>query len=84
MRQKDKDLAVAVKELCEGSPSAETIRLLKTLSEPMDVRADQITRLYGTNFDVRYVNEQMLDTFEGNTHVFKATDEGTLSYISYF
>lgn len=43
---------------------------------PLDVADDKITRLYGTNFDVRLINEQMIDDLEGNAHVFKSTDEG--------
>ena len=73
---------MAVQELCNGSPTTETVHLLRGLKEPLDVPADQITRLYGTNFDVRFVNEQMLDAFEGNAHVFKATEEGKLLNLS--
>ncbi|XP_060553142.1 uncharacterized protein LOC132714318 [Ruditapes philippinarum] len=74
IRQTDQDLALAVKELCDGSPSEQTIQLLKSLDKDLD-RPD-VVRLYGTNFDVRYVNEEMLDMIDKEAYVFKATDEG--------
>jgi hypothetical protein len=73
-------LALAVKELCDGSPSEQTIQLLKSLDKDLD-RPD-VVRLYGTNFDVRYVNEEMLDMIDKEAYVFKATDEGIYVNIS--
>jgi len=36
-----------------------------------------ITRLYGTNFDVDYVNHMILDEADGQQTSFKSIDEGT-------
>lgn len=74
MRRTDQDLAVAVKELCDGSPSESTIQLMRSLDKQLDI--PDVIKLYGTNFDVRYMNEEMLDTIENEACVFKSTDEG--------
>ncbi|XP_045177826.2 uncharacterized protein LOC123537946 [Mercenaria mercenaria] len=81
IRQKEQDLAKAVEELCDGSPSDATIDLLGSLSDNPDVPQEGLTRLYGTNFDVRFVNEEMLDELEGEVEVFKAKDEGNKNLL---
>jgi hypothetical protein len=39
---------------------------------------DDVPRLFGTNFDTAYVNQEMLEELEGDIFVFKAKDEGKL------
>ena len=39
---------------------------------------DDVPRLFGTNFDSAYVNQEMLEELEGDIFVFKAKDEGKL------
>ena len=39
---------------------------------------DDVPRLFGTNFDTAYVNQEMLEGLEGDIFVFKAKDEGKL------
>ena len=68
----------AVNELCEGTPSTETEEFLKSLNRPLPNFTDDVTRLFGTNFDTAYVNQEMLEELEGDIFVFKAKDEGKL------
>ena len=75
-RQYEADLVTAVNELCNGTPSDQTIQMLKELSRPLEnIPDDNKTRLLGTNFDARYMNEEMLDGLQGDVHIFRATDE---------
>jgi len=63
----------AVHELCDGTPSEEIIVLLKSLNRPENIN---VTCLYGTNFDVNYINHEKLEDMAGEELVFKAKDEG--------
>jgi hypothetical protein len=76
IRQTEPDLAKAVQELCDGSPTEATIQLLRSLT--VMVPNENTIRLYGTNFDSRYMNEDLLDKMEGESQVFKAKDEGNV------
>lgn len=75
MRQSEFPLITAINELCNGSPSAETEHFLKNADKTL-LEGD-ITRLYGTNFDVDYVNHMILDEADGQQTSFKSIDEGT-------
>ena len=75
IRQNEADLITAVHELCDGAPSEDTIALLKTLDRPLPENTN-ITSLYGTNFDVNYINHEKLEDLAGEEFVFKAKDEG--------
>jgi len=79
-RQREEDLIKAVHELCDGDPSNETLALMCSLDRPLPEDND-VTRLYGTNFDVNYVNHDMLDDMEGEYFTFRATDKG--KYLLY-
>lgn len=79
-RKQEPELARAVEELYDGSPTDTTIQLPRSLTAK--VSDEQTLRLYGTNFDARYMNEEMLDKMECETQVFKATVEGNvINYI---
>jgi hypothetical protein len=67
-----------INELCEGTLSTETQEFLKSLNRPLPNFTDDVTRLFGTNFDTAYVNQEMLEELEGDIFVFKAKDEGKL------
>jgi hypothetical protein len=49
------------------------------LNRPLLNFTDDVTRLFGTNFDTAYVNQEMLEELEGDIFVFKAKDEGKRS-----
>ncbi|VDI08317.1 Hypothetical predicted protein [Mytilus galloprovincialis] len=77
IRQNEADLIKAVLELCDGSPSVETVVLLQSLDRPLpDII--KITSLYGTNFDVNFINHEKLEELAGEEFVFKAKDEGQM------
>ncbi|KAL5010533.1 hypothetical protein ScPMuIL_012838 [Solemya velum] len=73
-RQHEEGLIRAVSEPCDGNPSEETLALLRSLDRP--VEHPELTRLYGTNFDAAYINQIMLEEMDGETHIYKAVDEG--------
>lgn len=64
-------------ELCDGKPSQETIQFLRSLDRPLDAPLEDITRLYGTNFDTCVVNQDMLEQMDGEMVSYKAKDNGT-------
>lgn len=64
-------------ELCDGKPSQETIQFLRSLDRPLDAPPEDITRLYGTNFDTCVVNQDMLEQMDGEMVSYKAKDKGT-------
>lgn len=49
---------------------------MKSQNVNLDVPDNQVARLCGTNFDVRLINNDMIDAFTGDAHIFKAKDEG--------
>lgn len=64
-------------ELCDGKPSQETIQFLRSFDRPLDATPEDITRLYGTNFDTCVVNQDMLEQMNGEMVSYKAKDKGT-------
>ncbi|CAC5424370.1 PIF1 [Mytilus coruscus] len=81
IRQNEADLIKAVHELCDGSPSEETVALLKSLDRPLPDNT-KITSLYGTNFDVNFINHEKLEDLAGEEFVFKAKDEGPQNLLA--
>jgi hypothetical protein len=73
-RQHEEGLIRAVNELCDGNPSDETLAVLRSLDRP--VEDPELTRLYGTNFDAAYINQIMLEEMDGESHTYKAVDQG--------
>ncbi|KAK3091790.1 hypothetical protein FSP39_022639 [Pinctada imbricata] len=71
-------LIKAVHELCDGRPSEETIQFLRSLDRPLNASPEDITRLYGTNFDACVVNQDMLEQMNGEMFSFKAKDKGDI------
>lgn len=67
----------AVNELCDGSPSEETIQFLRSLDRPLNVPDEEVTKLFGTNFDTCVINQDILEELAGEMVCFKAKDEGT-------
>jgi hypothetical protein len=82
-RQHEHDLIHAVNELCNGSPSDDTIQLLRSLDRPLDDSDSDSTKLYGTNFDVCYVNQMMLDEMDGEVSIFKSKDDGKVKLLRF-
>ena len=63
-------------ELCNGRPSEETVQFLRSLERPLDAPSEEITRLFGTNFDTCVINQDMLEEMPGEMFFFKSKDEG--------
>lgn len=76
-------MILAVNELCDGSPSAETVALMKSLDRPLPYNTSP-TFLFGTRFDVAFINQEMIEDMPGNAVCFKSEDEGILSFIYFF
>ena len=77
VRQTEKDLIIAVNELCSGNPSDTTHELIENLSRPIINEDDEApTYLYSTNFDVEFHNQMCLSDGEGDIVYYKADDEG--------
>lgn len=68
----------AVKELCDGSPSEETMQFLSSLDRPLKVPDEEITKVFGTYFDTCVINQDILEELPGEMFCFKAKDEGIL------
>lgn len=71
----------AVAELCDGSPSEETTKLMLGLSNPLLEDPDTpAIHLYGTNFEVDYLNHEKLLDDDGETQikVYRAQDKGNI------
>lgn len=79
-RQKEPDLVQAVNELCMGNPSAETIKLLKSLGRPLPSTIKPVF-IFGTNFDVSYYNMEQLQQLPGPLHTCKSIDDGDRKYL---
>jgi len=75
VRQNEQVLINAVNKLCDGRPSSTTETFLRSLSRPLQYNHG-LTRLYGTNFDVEYVNQDNLEQMPGELFLLKAKDEG--------
>lgn len=78
MRQSEFLLIRAVNKLCDGSPSEETMQFLSSLDRPLKVPDEEVTKLFGTNFDTCVINENILEELPGEKFCFKAKDEGIL------
>lgn len=71
-------------ELCDGKPSQETIQFLRSFDRPLDATPEDITRLYGTNFDTCVVNQDMLEQMDGEMVSYKAKDKGTKQSLKHY
>ncbi|XP_062600182.1 uncharacterized protein LOC134261804 [Saccostrea cucullata] len=80
IRQSEPDLIRAVNELCDGSPSAETVALMRSLDRPLPCNSSP-TFLFGTRFDVAFINQEMLEDMPGNAVCFKSQDEGDIRHL---
>lgn len=69
-------MIAAVNELCNGSPTAETVALLRSLDRPLPYNMSP-TFLFGTRFDVAFVNQEMIEDMPGDAVCYKSQDEGT-------
>ncbi|KAJ8318222.1 hypothetical protein KUTeg_003313, partial [Tegillarca granosa] len=78
VRQEEADLIKAVHGLCDGNPDDETIQLMLSLDRPLPDNMETI-HLYGTNFDVNYVNHDMLESMDGQEYIFRSTDKAHLN-----
>ena len=81
-RQKESDLIEAVQELCNGTPSERTNKLMKSLSRPLD-NDEGAVYIFGTNRDCDYMNELKLDEIPGLKRSYLAIDDSKCHYISY-
>jgi hypothetical protein len=73
-----------VNELCNGNPSEETLQLLRSLDRLLQTETEEadITKLYGTNFDARYINQTMLEEMNTvHTETYTAQDEGNVKLL---
>ena len=74
VRQKERDLIVAVKELCNGTPSEDTINLMKSLKRPLPSDTGALY-IFGTNRDCEYLNELKLSLIPSAKKVYYAIDD---------
>ncbi|XP_062604432.1 uncharacterized protein LOC134266215 [Saccostrea cucullata] len=81
-RQHEKELIDAIHQLCDGSPTPETLAFCSSLDRPLFPPNAHPTLLYGTNFDVSYVNHVMLEDMEGEEIKFEAVDEGICIFLN--
>ena len=83
LRQEEEDLIKAVNELCNGTPSLETEKMIQDLDRPIGREGEDgvLTMLCGTNLDVDYVNQDKLDSLQGEECVYKATDLGDIKLL---
>ncbi|VDI26224.1 Hypothetical predicted protein [Mytilus galloprovincialis] len=71
----------AVNQLCDGMPDDQTVDFLKQLDRPLNVPSNDITRLYGTNFDAQYMNQIILEDLEEELVVYKGEEEGNIHLL---
>ena len=79
-RQKERDLIMAINELCDGIPSPSTDSLMRRLKRPLIDDTDAVF-IFGTNFEVDFFNHMKLDALPGNPVLFPSTDSGTVSKL---
>ncbi|KAK3085252.1 hypothetical protein FSP39_000710 [Pinctada imbricata] len=79
LRQSEVALINAVHELCDGKPSTQTEAFLRSFDR--DVQCQSVTRLFGTNFEVDYVNSLFLEENLGNEMIYLAVDTGDRHYL---
>ena len=82
-RQDEPQLVKAVRELCDGEPSAETNILLKSLDRPLKNNDAKPVMLFGVNFDVDFMNQDKLDAMQGLPKIYRAVDSGLLFELSF-
>ena len=75
IRQREKKLIDAVNELCEGKPSLQTLRLVTSLSRPLESYMNAVF-IFGTNFDVNFYNHVKVDELPGFQFIFDSEDSG--------
>lgn len=51
-------------------------QFFRSLERPLDAPSEEITRLFGTNFDTCVINQDMLEEMPGEMFFFKSKDEG--------
>ncbi|XP_062613763.1 uncharacterized protein LOC134275497, partial [Saccostrea cucullata] len=73
-RQNEPELVRAVTELCNGTPSEDTVQLLRSLDRTLPKNVE-ITRLYGTNFEINYINHECIEDENGLIFTYKAKNE---------
>ena len=71
----------AINELCNGTPSEDTIQLMHCLDRPLPENVEKV-RLCGTNFEINYVNHEFLESEDGPVFTYKAKNEGTTQAYS--
>lgn len=52
------------------------LQFLRSLDRPLDAPDQEITKLFGTNFDASVINQDILEKLPGALFHFKAKDEG--------
>ena len=80
--QNEADLIAARNELCDGTPSDETKKLMKSLQGPLpqDLQSKAIY-IFGTNFDVNFHNCEQLSKLVGAMKIYNANDRGPVKYL---
>ena len=75
LRQNELDLINAINELCEGTPSATTHALMRSLKRPV-VSQDKKVYIFGTNYEVDFFNIMTVLNIQSNERIFTAHDTG--------
>ena len=79
-RQKERDLILAINELCDGYPTPSTDTLMRNLKRPLSDGTNAVY-IFGTNFEVDFFNHMTLESLPGNPVLFSSTDTGTVSKL---
>ena len=77
IRQKEIDFIAATNKLCEGFPSDNNIKLLKSLQRPLpQYLQSKAIYIFGTNFDVNFYNYEQLSKLPGFMKLYGSEDRG--------
>ena len=81
-RNTDADLSRLVEAVFEGPPSLEVCEYASSLTRPLQPeQMNDVTHLYGTNYECNLHNSRQLQTLEGQAVTFVAEDEGNIAKI---
>lgn len=72
-----------INELCDGNPTEETEEFVKSLDRPLqNIPNNDIQYLFGTNFDVEFMNQEKLDELiPGPPKYFRSLDTGKVDLL---
>lgn len=78
VRQSEFLLIRVVNEFCDGFLLEEIMQFLSSLDRLFKVLDEEVMKLFGINFDICVINEDILEELFGEMFCFKVKDEGIL------